>query len=61
MLGSFFSSDGLRPVENDYDSDVDQISRAQDKLRRDVRKAISDEVTKKEQFLAMQSELEGMD
>lgn len=32
--------------ENDYDSDSDQIHKAQDKLKRDLRQAINDEVDK---------------
>jgi hypothetical protein len=34
----------LRAQENDYDSDADQIAKATEKLRRDLRQAITEEL-----------------
>jgi len=34
----------LRAQENDYDSDSDQIAKATEKLRRDLRQAITEEL-----------------
>jgi len=41
----------LKVQENDYDSDSDQIHKAQDKLRRDLRESINEEVDKRLQGL----------